>query len=133
MHPMPQINYASLLCMIKLCMKKKDSKLCVMIFFDKDACAITIRDNGIGMSCEEVISNLGTIAESSTKEFLESLTGDKAKDAYLIGQFGVGFYSSFVVADKVTVTTRRAGMLSKGEHWEPTTDGECAIENIDQA
>jgi len=110
-----------------------DSKLCIRVSFDKDARTITVRDNGIGMSREEVISNLGTIAKSGTKEFLESLTGDQTKDANLIGQFGVGFYSSFVVADKVTVTTRRAGMLpNQGVYWESTADGEYIIKNIDQ-
>ena len=110
-----------------------DSKLCIRISFDKEARTITVRDNGIGMSREEVIFNLGTIAKSGTKEFLESLSGDKAKDANLIGQFGVGFYSSFVVADKVTVRTRHAGMLSnQGVYWESTADGEYIIKNIDQ-
>ena len=111
-----------------------DSKLCIRISFDKDARTITVRDNGVGMSREEVIANLGTIAKSGTKEFLASLTGDQTKDANLIGQFGVGFYSSFVVADKVTVTTRRAGMLyNQGVYWESTADGEYIIKNIDQS
>jgi molecular chaperone HtpG len=110
-----------------------DSKLCIRISFDKEARTITVRDNGIGMGREEVISNLGTIAKSGTKEFLASLSGDKTKDANLIGQFGVGFYSSFVIADKVTVSTRRAGMLSnQGVYWESTADGEYIIKNTDQ-
>src|ERR1700749_2325726 len=80
-----------------------DGELKIRVSFDKAARTITVSDNGIGMSRQEVIENLGTIAKSGTKEFLEKLSGDSAKDAHLIGQFGVGFYSSFIVADKVTV------------------------------
>jgi len=88
----------------------EEPDLKIWVSFDKEARTITIRDNGIGMTREEVIQNLGTIAKSGTKEFLNTLTGDKAKDSKLIGQFGVGFYSAFIVADKVVVTTRRAGL-----------------------
>ena len=86
-----------------------DSDLKIHIAFDKAARTLTISDNGIGMSRQEVIDNIGTIAKSGTKEFFNALTGDQAKDAHLIGQFGVGFYSSFIIADKVTLTTLRAG------------------------
>src|SRR6478735_8132873 len=89
---------------------ENDSDLKIRIAFDKEARTVTISDNGIGMSRDEVIANIGTIAKSGTKEFFNSLTGDQAKDANLIGQFGVGFYSSFIIADKVTLTTRRAGL-----------------------
>ena len=87
-----------------------DPELKISVEFDDKARTVTIRDNGIGMTRQEVIDNIGTIAKSGTKQFFESLTGDQAKDAHLIGQFGVGFYSAFIVADKVTVTTRRAGV-----------------------
>src|SRR3990167_6281284 len=86
----------------------EDPDLKVWVALDKEARTITIRDNGIGMTRDEVIQNLGTIAKSGTREFLNSLTGDKAKDSKLIGQFGVGFYSAFVVASQVEVRTRRA-------------------------
>lgn len=103
----------------------------IWIDFDKNARTITVRDNGIGMSREEVISNLGTIAKSGTREFIKRLTGDQTKDMSLIGQFGVGFYSAFVVADKVVVKTRRAGMKAdQGVLWESTGQGEYTIENI---
>ena len=88
---------------------ENDSDLRIEVEFDSEAGTITVRDNGIGMSRDEVISNIGTIAKSGTKEFLSKLTGDQQKDSHLIGQFGVGFYSSFIVSDKVTLTTRRAG------------------------
>lgn len=94
-----------------------DADLKIHVAFDKSARTITISDNGIGMSREEVIANIGTIARSGTREFLSTLTGDQAKDARLIGQFGVGFYSSFIVADKVTVLTRRAG-AAEAVRWE---------------
>ena len=86
-----------------------DTELKIRVAFDKDARTLTISDNGVGMSRDEVVSNLGTIAKSGTREFFSKLSGDQKKDASLIGQFGVGFYSSFIVADKVTVLTRRAG------------------------
>jgi len=88
---------------------KDDPELRIRISADEKARTVTIADNGIGMSRDEVIANIGTIAKSGTREFLQQMTGDQAKDAHLIGQFGVGFYSSFIVADKVTVHTRRAG------------------------
>ena len=86
-----------------------DSELKIRVEYDKEAKTITVSDNGIGMTRQEVMDNIGTIAKSGTKEFFESLTGDQAKDAHLIGQFGVGFYSSFIIADKVTLVTRKAG------------------------
>jgi molecular chaperone HtpG len=95
------------------------SELKVEIAVDKAARTLTIRDNGIGMSREEVVRNIGTIARSGTREFFQSLTGDQAKDARLNGQFGVGFYSAFIVADRVTLTTRRAGLpAAEGVRWE---------------
>lgn len=110
-----------------------ESDLKIRVSFDKDACTITVSDNGIGMSREEVIENIGTIAKSGTREFFESLTGDQARDAHLIGQFGVGFYSSFIVADNVTVTTRRAGLpLGQGVRWSSTGEGEYTIEMIEK-
>jgi len=110
-----------------------DGDLKITIDFDKDNKTVTITDNGIGMSREEIIENIGTIASSGTKKFLESLTGDQAKDAQMIGQFGVGFYSSFIVADKVTVTSRRAG-LGKNEavHWESDGQGSFTLENTEK-
>src|SRR5689334_13384226 len=96
---------------------ESDPELKVRISADKAARILTISDNGIGMSRDEVIQNIGTIAKSGTREFFQSLTGDQAKDARLIGQFGVGFYSSFIVADRVTLVTRRAGS-SEAVRWE---------------
>ncbi len=111
-----------------------DSELKIHVSYDKDARTITIRDNGIGMSRDEVIENIGTIAKSGTQQFLQSLTGDQAKDAKLIGQFGVGFYSAFIVADKVTLTTRRAGMGAEhGVRWESTGEGDFTIETVEKA
>ena len=89
---------------------ESDPDLRIRIEVDRDARTITVSDNGIGMSRQEVIDNIGTIAKSGTREFLDQLTGDAAADARLIGQFGVGFYSAFIVADKVTVISRRAGL-----------------------
>ena len=104
-----------------------DGDLKIRIGFDKEARTVTIADNGIGMSHEEVITNLGTIAKSGTREFFGQLTGDQQKDAHLIGQFGVGFYSAFIVADKVTVVTRRAGLAAnEGVKWECTMTGDTA-------
>jgi len=98
-----------------------DADLHVFIEVDKDARSITVRDNGIGMSRDEVIEHIGTIARSGTKEFFDQLSGDQEKDAHLIGQFGVGFYSAFLVSDKVTLTTRRAGLEKEhGVRWEST-------------
>ena len=110
-----------------------DSELKIRVDFDKDARTITIIDNGIGMNREEVIENIGTIAKSGTRQFFESLTGDQAKDANLIGQFGVGFYSAFIVADKVTLTTRRAGLGSEhGVCWESAGEGEYTLETVEK-
>ena len=100
-----------------------DSDLKIRVSFDKAARTLTISDNGIGMSRQEVIDNIGTIAKSGTKAFLQSLTGDQAKDANLIGQFGVGFYSAFILADKVTLTTRRAGE-TEATQWQSGGEGE---------
>ncbi len=111
---------------------ENDSELKIRIAFDKDARTLTITDNGIGMSREEVISNIGTIAKSGTKEFLNSLTGDQAKDANLIGQFGVGFYSAFIIADKVTLTTRRAG-ATQAVRWESSGEGDYTLEDAGKA
>ena len=111
-----------------------DPELKIKIELNKEARTLTISDNGIGMSREEVISNLGTIARSGTKEFFTKLSGDQQKDAALIGQFGVGFYSAFIVADRITVDTRRAGLpASEGVRWESDGSGEFTIEPIDLA
>ena len=111
-----------------------DPELKITVSFDKDARTITVGDNGIGMSRSEVIENLGTIARSGTAEFLKQLSGDQTRDASLIGQFGVGFYSGFIVADKVTVETRRAGSdSSDAVRWISDGEGEFTIESIDRA
>ena len=107
-----------------------DSELQIRINFDKDAKTLTISDNGIGMSRQEVIDNIGTIASSGTRKFLENLTGDEAKDSQMIGQFGVGFYSSFIVADKVTLITRRAGAADEAVRWESDGHGSFTLENV---
>jgi len=113
---------------------ENDPELKIRVAFDKDARTITISDNGIGMSRQEVIDNIGTIARSGTKEFLQRLTGDQAKDAHLIGQFGVGFYSAFIVADKVTLTTRRAGLGAEhGVRWESKGEGDFSLETVGKA
>ena len=112
---------------------ENNSDLKVWVELNKDARTITIRDNGIGMNMDEVIKNLGTIAKSGTKEFLSKLTGDRAKDSQLIGQFGVGFYSAFIVADKVEVTSRHAGdNIENGVKWKSTGSGEYEIENVNK-
>jgi molecular chaperone HtpG len=112
---------------------EQDTELNIHVSYDKDARTITVTDNGIGMTRDEVIENIGTIARSGTHEFFQSLTGDQQKDANLIGQFGVGFYSSFVVADKVTLTTRRAGMqIDEGVRWESDGQGEYTLEMIEK-
>ena len=108
-----------------------DSELKIRVSFDKQARTITIADNGIGMSRQEVIDNIGTIAKSGTREFFQSLTGDQARDAQLIGQFGVGFYSSFIVADKVALTTRRAGS-SEAVRWESSGEGDYTLEDAEK-
>jgi molecular chaperone HtpG len=110
-----------------------DSDFKIRIAFDPEAKTLTIADNGVGMSREEVIANLGTIAKSGTREFFSKLSGDQQKDASLIGQFGVGFYSSFIVADKVTVLTRRAGVeAAQGVRWESEGTGEFSIEMVER-
>jgi molecular chaperone HtpG len=111
-----------------------DADLKIRVAFDKQARTITVSDNGIGMSRDEVIHNIGTIAKSGTREFFNALTGDQAKDARLIGQFGVGFYSSFIVADRVTLVTRRAG-LAAGDavRWESDGAGEFTVEAAEKA
>jgi len=113
---------------------ENDSDLGIYVGIDKDARTLTIRDNGIGMSREEVIDNIGTIAKSGTKQFFDALSGDQAKDAQLIGQFGVGFYSAFIVADKVTLRTRRAGMgIEHGVEWESSGEGDYTLQTIEKA
>ncbi len=110
-----------------------DHELKIRVAFNKDAKTITISDNGIGMSRDEVISHLGTIAKSGTKEFFSKLSGDQKADAALIGQFGVGFYSGFIVADRITVETRRAGAdASEGVRWESGGEGEYSVETIEK-
>jgi molecular chaperone HtpG len=112
---------------------ENDSVLKIRISYNKDARTLTISDNGVGMSRDEVISNLGTIAKSGTQEFFAKMSGDQQKDANLIGQFGVGFYSAFIVADKVVVTTRRAGeKTDQGVSWESDGGGEFSIEMLDK-
>ena len=109
------------------------AELQIRISFDKDTRTVTVADNGIGMNRDEVIANLGTIAKSGTREFFGKLTGDQQKDANLIGQFGVGFYSSFIVADKVTVRTRRAGeSADQGVEWVSDGGGEFTVAMIDR-
>ncbi len=111
-----------------------DSELKIRLAFDKEARTLTISDNGIGLSREEAIEHLGTIAKSGTREFFSALTGDQAKDAHLIGQFGVGFYSSYIVADKVTVISRRAGLeAGQAVRWESAGEGEFSVEMVDKA
>lgn len=106
----------------------------IRVSFDKDARTVTLEDNGIGMSREEVIAHLGTIAKSGTADFLKNLSGDQKKDSQLIGQFGVGFYSAFIVADQVDVYSRRAGAAaSEGVHWSSKGEGEFDIADIDKA
>ncbi|WP_020408044.1 molecular chaperone HtpG [Hahella ganghwensis] len=110
-----------------------DQDLKIRLEFDAENNTITLTDNGIGMTRDEVVQNLGTIAKSGTSEFLASLSGDQKKDAKLIGQFGVGFYSGFIVADRVEVFTRRAGTAaSEGVRWESQGEGEFSIENVEK-
>ena len=112
---------------------ENDSDLKVWVEINKNARTITIRDNGIGMNMDDAIKHLGTIAKSGTKEFLSKLSGDRSKDSLLIGQFGVGFYSSFIVADEVTVTSRRAGDdPSQGVIWRSKGDGEYQVETTNK-
>ncbi len=110
---------------------ESDGELAITVRFDQAARTITIADNGIGMDRDEVVANIGTIARSGTKEFLQALSGDQAKDANLIGQFGVGFYSSFIIADRVTLLTRKAGVeQAGGVRWESEGAGEYTIEQV---
>ncbi|MDD3516901.1 MAG: molecular chaperone HtpG [Chromatiales bacterium] len=111
-----------------------DAELRIELEFDPEARTLTLRDNGIGMNRDEVIANIGTIARSGTREFLSRLTGDQGRDTRLIGQFGVGFYSAFIVADRVTLVTRRAGMGAEhGVRWESDGTGQYSIETIEHA
>ncbi|MES2311522.1 MAG: molecular chaperone HtpG [Pseudomonadota bacterium] len=111
-----------------------DSELHIDVSWDPDARTVTIRDNGVGMNRDEVVANIGTIASSGTRRFLEAMSGQQKADARLIGQFGVGFYSAFVVADKVTVITRRADApASEGVKWESDGKGEYSLEQVDLA
>ena len=108
-----------------------DADLKIRVTFDKDARTVTVTDNGIGMSRQEVTETIGTIASSGTRKFLESLTGDQTQDNRLIGQFGVGFYSAFIVADRVSIETRRAGLTAEhGVRWESSGESDYSIENI---
>lgn len=112
---------------------ESESDLKVDITFDKEAKTLTIADNGIGMTRDDVVNHLGTIAKSGTAEFLSQLSGDQQKDSQLIGQFGVGFYSAFIVADKVIVETRRAGeSAEQGTRWESEGEGEFSLEQIEK-
>jgi len=112
---------------------ESDSDLKIRVSYDAKERTITISDNGIGMSRQEVIEHIGTIAKSGTREFFSSLTGDQAKDAHLIGQFGVGFYSAFIVADKVTLLTRRAGLTPEhGVRWESGGEGDYTLETVEK-
>ncbi len=109
-------------------------ELQVRVAFDAEAKTITVTDNGIGMSAEEAVANLGTIAKSGTREFMAALEGDRKKDAQLIGQFGVGFYSGFIVADRLTVESRRAGLpAEEGVRWSSDGSGEFEVETISRA
>ncbi len=111
-----------------------DSELSIQVEYDEEAKTISVIDNGIGMSRQEVIDNVGTIASSGTKKFLDAMSGDQAKDAQMIGQFGVGFYSSFIVADKVTLETRRAGdAADEAVRWESDGEGSFSLEHIEKA
>ncbi|RKZ65496.1 MAG: molecular chaperone HtpG [Gammaproteobacteria bacterium] len=111
-----------------------DSDLSILVEYDDEAKTISITDNGVGMSRQEVIDNVGTIASSGTRKFLDAMTGDEAKDSQMIGQFGVGFYSSFIVADKVTLETRRAGASAdEAIRWESDGEGSFSLENIERA
>ncbi|MGV6827265.1 MAG: ATP-binding protein, partial [bacterium] len=113
---------------------EEDPDLRIRISVDKDAGTLTISDNGIGMSRQEVTETIGSIASSGTRKFLEQMSGEEADDGKLIGQFGVGFYSAFIVADKVTLRTRRAGLSAEhGVAWESTGEGEYTIETIEKA
>ncbi|QKF52526.1 molecular chaperone HtpG [Pseudomonas graminis] len=110
------------------------AELKIRVSYDKDAKTVTLEDNGIGMSREDVITHLGTIAKSGTADFMKNLSGDQKKDSHLIGQFGVGFYSAFIVADQVEVFTRRAGLsASEGVHWSSKGEGEFEVATVEKA
>jgi molecular chaperone HtpG len=110
-----------------------DSDLKIRVSFDKEKRTVTVSDNGIGMSREEVMDNIGTIAKSGTQQFFDALTGDQSKDVELIGQFGVGFYSCFIVADEVTLTTRRAGAgVDEAVRWVSNGEGSYTLESVDK-
>ena len=110
-----------------------ESELAIQVEFDKAARTISIIDNGIGLSQAEAVEHLGTIAKSGTKEFFSKLSGDQQKDAAMIGQFGVGFYSGFIVANKITVESRRAGLpAEQGVKWESAGEGDFSIETINK-
>lgn len=110
------------------------AELKIRVSFDKDAKTVTLEDNGIGMSRDDVITHLGTIAKSGTADFMKNLSGDQKKDSHLIGQFGVGFYSAFIVADKVDVFSRRAGApASEGVHWSSKGEGEFEVATVEKA
>ncbi len=112
----------------------KNPDLKIQVEFDKEARTVTVRDNGVGMSREEVVTNIGTIARSGTREFLDQLTGDQSKDSHLIGQFGVGFYSAFIVAEKVTLTTLKAGQEeNQAVRWESQGTGSYTLEDVKKA
>src|SRR6266487_4945248 len=112
---------------------ENDTEYKIRVSYDNDARTITVADNGIGMSRQEVIEHIGTIAKSGTREFLAALTGDQRQDASLIGQFGVGFYSAFIVADRVTLTTRRSGLTAaEGVRWESDGRGSYTLEAVEQ-
>ncbi|GBL46873.1 chaperone protein HtpG [Sulfuriferula multivorans] len=113
---------------------ENDPELRIRIAFDKDARTVTISDNGIGMNRQEVIEHIGTIAKSGTRQFFDALSGDQAKDSHLIGQFGVGFYSAFLVADKVTLITRRAGLGAEhAVQWESAGEGDYTLETVEKS
>src|SRR5712672_3277434 len=110
-----------------------EPELAIWIDFDAKAGTLSVRDNGAGMSREEAIAHLGTIAKSGTAEFFGRLTGDQQRDAQLIGQFGVGFYSAFIVADRVEVHSRRADLSpAEGVRWESSADGEFTVETLER-
>ncbi|MDR6714477.1 molecular chaperone HtpG [Pseudomonas hunanensis] len=110
-----------------------DADLKIRVSFDKDAGTVTLEDNGIGMSREDVIAHLGTIAKSGTADFMKNLSGDQKKDSHLIGQFGVGFYSAFIVADKVDVFSRRAGQpAAEGVHWSSKGEGDFEVATVEK-
>lgn len=110
------------------------AELKIRVSYDKDSKTVTLEDNGIGMSREDVITHLGTIAKSGTADFMKNLSGDQKKDSHLIGQFGVGFYSAFIVADQVEVFTRRAGLsASEGVHWSSKGEGEFEVATVEKA